>query len=354
MRVLFTLLICLLSLHQPFADGQLTYKKPHDLLGIGAAEIDMITFVDDEYIKRNLSVPYGITKGEVAIIDRKTFETIREQIENFSLSPSGEVASTLYSFASLGGDAAFNSSISSDEYGVLIEENMRDLGIDMINHTGSGDMDTLVNLVFVTKDGERTVVSRAESKPTITQTDVKYHLIKDYKAVIAEAFSWDAGQASKAIMRAFNAASKVGAQRVFMLSDVRYAKKHRLEFLEILDRVDILFATEAEIKALTRAKTLDEAIGEVSHIVKVLVVTRGKKGSIIVADGKRIKVTTLLEDDKVVNTSGAGSAFAAGFLYGYLNGKTAEESGKLASKVAEYMIQQVESKPKKGMAALLQ
>lgn len=352
--ILRALIVSLFFTLYSVANAADSYKRPHDLLGIGAAEIDIIVMVDDDYLKRNLTRPYGISKGETVSMDVKTIDSLRENLDSFTLSPSGEVASTLYSFASLGGDAAFNSSIAEDEYGDMIKENMKELGVDILDRKSSDDTNTIINVVFVTKDGERTIVSSAKALPTITQSDVKYHRIKDYKAVIAEAFSWDNGQASKAILRAFNAAKKVGVKRVFMLSDVVYVKKYRAEFMDVLDRVDILFATENEIKTLTQTQDIESGIYKIAHIVPTIIITRGKEGAIVVHNSNITHLKPVLEQSKVVNTAGAGSTFAAGFLYGYLNGKSIEESGKLASQVAEYMIQQVGSKPKSSLSRFVE
>ncbi len=329
-------------------------KKPYDIIGVGLSEIDILTFVDDEYIKRHLTIPYGISKGKVSFTDNATWNTLRDNLKEFHLLPSGEIASLLFVYASLGGKPAFNTVLANDEYGQHFLSNIESLGITLTNKQNTSSKKTAANLVFVTPNGTSTYVITHNDIVTINQKDIKYHQIKDYKVVISESALWDGASQAQAIVRAFNIAEKVGTKRVFLLSDIYPAKKYKQDFLNLINRLDILITNEKSMLELASALDFDKMIEVASKFNILTVITLEDKGAIVVK-GPEIHYINASHygRGKIIDKTGSQAAFAAGFLYGYINGKSIPESGKIAARTASYITRQVGRYPQSNFSEVL-
>lgn len=336
------------------AEASFEFVKPYDIIGIGLSEIDILTFVDDDYVKRQLTVPYGIPKGKLSFADKGTWNTLRDNLKEFTLLPSGEIASLLFVYASLGGHAAFNTVLANDEYGQHFLHNIESLGITLTNNSHATAKETVANLVFVTPDGATTYVGVNNNGNTISQKDIKYHQIKDFKIVVAEAALWDGASQSKAVVRAFNIAEKVGTKRVFLLSDVHFTKKYRDDFIDLIHRLDILIANEQSMFELVGTRDFDKMLKAVSELNILTIITHGPKGAVAVKGPEIYYINASnSEPGKIIDKTGSQAAFAAGFLYGYIHGKSIQESGNLAARAASYIIRQVGRNPQSNLSEIL-
>ncbi|MDF3047277.1 MAG: adenosine kinase [Candidatus Midichloriaceae bacterium] len=357
-KLIYTLLIItLLIINSTISKAKHTQKeqdKPFDILGIGLSEIDVLSFVDDEYIKRHLTIPYDIPKGKLSFTDEKTWNSLKNSLKEFTLLPSGEIASLLFVYSSLGGKSAFSTVLAHDEYGEHFLNNIKTLGISLTNTSPILAEKTVANLVYVTPDGATTHVSVNGNGTKISQKDIKYHQIKDFKMVITESSLWDGGAQSRAIMRAFNVAKKVSTKRVFLLSDSLFARQYKEDFIKLTERIDILIASQKSMFELLGVKDVQKMIEAVSKLKILVLVTNGSKGAIAIRGSEVYYIKpNAVESGKIIDKTGSQAAFAAGFLYNYIHGKSIEESGELAARAASYIIQQIGSNPKNNLSEIL-
>ncbi len=355
MRFLILILSLIFNLNLALAiQSNLDTNKKFDVFGIGTATIDVITRVSEEDFKRFLSVPYNVKKGEMIYIDEKTVNDLQSKMKNSEIIAGDSAANVMVDLSSLGGKSAFNTIVADDDLGVMFNKSLEDFGVVAINQPKTDNFRTARNLIFVTPDGERTMLTYSGIAEEFGQTDIKYHQIKDYKIVYIEGGIWDNdGKKTKATLRAFNTAKRVGAQRAFALHDALYVNKYREQFLDLVKNVDLVFCNEKEAFALFKISSIDGAIKKFQELNKVVIMTASANGAYIIRGEKVIHVPTKVSQEKVVDTTGAGDAFTAGFLYGYVGGKTLEESGEIGAKAAAYIIQQIGARPKGKLSEIL-
>ncbi len=324
-KLIYTLLTItlLITISKPVSARliQKEQDKPYDILGIGLSEIDVLSFVDDEYIKRHLTIPYDMPKGKLSFTDDKTWNSLKDSLKEFTLLPSGEIASLLFVYSSLGGKSAFSTVLARDEYGEYFLNNIKNLGISLTNTSPITAEKTVANLVYVTPDGVTTYVGVKSNGIKISQQDIKYHQIKDFKVVITESSLWDGGAQSRAIMRAFNIAKKVSTKRVFLLSDSLFAKQYKDDFIKLTEQIDILIASQKSMFELLEVRDVQKMIDKARKLKILVLVTNGSKGAIAIRGSEvyYIKANTV-ESSKIIDKTGSQAAFAAGFLCNYIDG----------------------------------
>ncbi len=353
--LLHFLLLFLLSIQSSFADNPtLNSSKKFDVFGVGTATIDVITRISEEDFKRYLAVPYNIKKGEMIYIDEKTVNELQSKMKNSEIMAGDSAANVMVDISSLGGKSAFNTIVADDELGLLFNKSLEDFGVVAVNQPKTDNFQTARNLIFVTPDGERTMLTYSGIAEEFGQTDIKYHQIKDYKMVYVEGGIWDNdGKKSKATLRTFNTAQRVGAQKAFALHDTLYVNKYREQFLELIKNSDLVFCNEKEAFALFKTKDIDDAISKFKKLGKITIMTASAKGAYIINKDEVIHIPALVPQEKVVDTTGSGDAFTAGFIYGYLKGKTLQECGEIGAKAAAYVIQQLGARPKGKLSDIL-
>ncbi len=357
MQKIFSLLFCAIILFSQncLADGPSPSSvKKYDVFGVGTATIDVITKVSEDDFKRYLSVPYNIKKGEMIYIDEKTVNELQSKMKNSEIMAGDSAANVMVDIASLGGKSAFNTIVADDELGLLFNKSLEDFGVLALNQPKTDNFRTARNLIFVTPDGERTMLTYNGIAEEFGQTDVKYHHIKDYKMVYVEGGIWDNdGKKAKATLRTFNTAKRVGALRAFALHDSLYVNKYREQFLDLIKNVDLIFCNEKEAFALFKTKDIESSVQKFKELGKTTIMTASSKGAYIINKDEVIHIPALVSQDKVIDTTGSGDAFTAGFIYGYLKGKTLQESGEIGAKAAAYIIQQLGARPKGKLADIL-
>lgn len=331
-------------------------QKPFDVFGVGAATVDAYYRITDEEFKKMLGVPYNMKKGEMIGIDEGTFEEFSKIKKQVTVVPSDSASNVMINLALFGAKVSYTAAVNNDEYGKKFVESLKEAGVMGYMEPKDFSIGTSRSLIFVTPDGERSIMTQTGAHEDISQLDINYHDIKDFKVVFVEAAIWDKlGKLSKAVLRSYKIAEKVGSLRVFSLHDVYFINKHRGEFQELLKYTDLVFGNENEAKALFNVKSVDEIISNFKKTGKIAVITLGSEGAIIITPQDTIKIKRApINDNEIVDTSGAGDAFAAGFLYGFTTGRSLEECGNLAALSAREVLKTVGPTPKKPFKELLE
>jgi sugar/nucleoside kinase (ribokinase family) len=283
----------------------------HDVVGIGNAIVDIIGRCKEEFLVR-----HGAPKGRMRLVDAATVTSLYEDMGPGMEISGGSVANTMVGIASFGGRAAFIGKVADDEFGKIFAHDIRAAGVTFNTRPSSGGAPTARSLILVTPDGERTMNTFLGVSPELAQGEVDADLISSARIVYLEGYLFDRPEAKAAFRQAADIAYKAGRQVALTLSDPFCVERHRSEFVEFVrSRVDILFANEAEITALYQTQTFEDAARIARAATKLAVLTRSAKGSVIF-HGEN--ATTIAADriKHVVDTTGAGDLYAAGFLYG--------------------------------------
>jgi len=322
-------------------------QKPYDVFGIGAATVDSYFKVSDDEFKKILGIPFGLKRGEMIDVDRSTFDELLEKKQPLAVLPSDSAANIVTNLALFGAKVSYNAIVNDDKFGREFIASLEKAGVMNYIKPKYFAGGTSRGLVYITPDGERTIITYSGAHEDMSQLDIKYHVIKDFKVVFVEAAIWDkSGKLSKTALRSYNIAEKVGTVRAFSLHDVYFINKHRSEFQELLKYTDIVFGNEFEARALFNTHDLKEVIAKFQKSVKIAVITQASKGALVVTPEKVIKISRApIKSIEAVDTSGAGDAFAAGFLFGYVSGHSLEECGRLASFSAREVLKSVGPQP---------
>jgi len=322
--------------------------QDHDVVGIGNAIVDIIGRCDDAFLAR-----HGCSKGSMQLVDAAAVSKLYEAMGPGVEISGGSVANTMVGIASLGGRAGFIGKTAGDQFGGVFGHDIRAAGVTFTTPpAGPGSEPTGRCLVLVTPDGQRTMNTFLGVSPQLGSGEVDAALIGSARIVYLEGYLFDRPQAKAAFRQAAEIAAKAGRQVALSLSDPFCVDRHRAEFLELIKgSVDILLANEAEITSLYQTASFDEAAKSVRGHTKLAALTRSEKGSVILSDGGPIQIAAA-PVAKVVDTTGAGDLFAAGFLYGIARGKSVEIAGRLGSLAAAEIISHIGARPEVGLADL--
>ncbi len=319
----------------------------YDVVGIGNAIVDILGRCTDQFL-----VAQGAAKGSMRLVDaetvRKLYDTMGPAVE----ISGGSVANTMVGIASFGGRSAFIGKVAKDEFGGIFAHDIRAAGVTFTTPPDETGEPTARSLILVTPDGERTMNTFLGVSPLLNQGEVDAKLIEAGSILYLEGYLFDRPEAKAAFRQAANIAVKAGRQVALSLSDSFCVERHRAEFLEFIrGQVDILIANESEITALYQTKNFDDAARRARVDAKLVVVTRSGKGSVVFAD---TKATTIAPQPvrAVVDTTGAGDLYAAGFLFGLSAGKSLEICGRLGSLAASEAISHMGARPEKPLAQL--
>lgn len=312
----------------------------YDVTGIGNAIVDIIGQCDDAFLAK-----IGKTKGAMMLVDADEIAKIYSDMGPAVEISGGSAANTIAGIASFGGRAGFIGNISDDEFGRIFAHDIRSLGVAFNGKPVHGRQPTSRSLILVTPDGERTMNTFLGISTELGNGQIDETLIKDSAILYLEGYLFDRPEAKQAFWDAVAIAKKYERKVSLTLSDSFCVDRHRAEFLELIrSGVDILFANENEITSLYETASFDEAAQQVRKDAKLTVLTRSAKGSMVVS-GDNTVVIQAEPISKVVDTTGAGDLYAAGFLFGYANGKSFEICGKLASIAAAEVISHIGARP---------
>lgn len=283
----------------------------HDIVGIGNAIVDVIAHADDAAIDR-----LGLSRGTMTLIDAETAARLYDGMGPAIEASGGSAANTIAAVASLGGQGAFIGKVSNDQLGAIFRHDITALGIRFIAEPGDGGTPTGRCLVFVTPDAQRTMQTFLGVSAELAPHDIDEAAVANARVTYLEGYLWDRPDAKDAFRKAAQIAHDAGRLVALSLSDPFCVDRHRADFRTLVERhVDVLFANEDEIVSLYQEHSFDAALQQVRHHCWIAALTRSEKGSVIVANDE-VHVVDAEPVHAVVDTTGAGDAYAAGFLFG--------------------------------------
>ena len=314
--------------------------QEHDVVGIGNAIVDIIGRCDDAFLAQ-----FGCTKGSMQLVDAATVLKLYDDMGPAIEISGGSVANTMVGVAAFGGKAGFIGKTADDQFGQVFRHDIRAAGVTF-NTPSAGDSEpTGRSLILVTPDGQRTMNTALGVSPRLGGGEVDAVLIRSASILYLEGYLFDRPEAKAAFRQAADIAAKAGRQVALSLSDPFCVDRHRPEFLKLIkDSVDILFANEAEITSLYETTQFDDAARQAQTDTKLAALTRSEKGSVILSGGNSITIPAAPVAN-VVDTTGAGDLFAAGFLFGVAKGKDLQTAGKLGSLAAAEIISHIGARP---------
>jgi sugar/nucleoside kinase (ribokinase family) len=319
----------------------------YDVVGIGNAIVDIIGRCDDAFLTR-----HGAPKGHMRLVDAHMATKLYDAMGPAVEISGGSAANAMVGVASFGGRAAFIGKVADDEFGRIFAHDIRAAGVAFNTPPAIGGAPTARSLILVTPDGERTMNTFLGVSPELNQGEVDARVVRAAHIVYLEGYLFDRPEAKEAFRQAAEIAAKAERRVALSLSDGFCVGRHRAEFLELIrSHIDILFANEQEITALYETSSFDEAARRVRADTALAVLTRSAKGSVIVANGSTLSIPPE-PVMRVVDATGAGDLYAAGFLFGLAAGCELKIAGQLASLAAAEIISHVGARPMKPLAAL--
>jgi sugar/nucleoside kinase (ribokinase family) len=320
-----------------------------DVLAIGNAIVDIIAAVDDEFLIRE-----GLDKGSMRLIDAEEATRLYEHMGPAREMSGGSAGNTAAGVAALGGRSGFIGQVAEDQLGEIYRHDIRSVGVEFDTPAIDVGVPTARSMVLVTPDGQRTMNTFLGAAQHLPADAIDPKQIEDAAILYLEGYLWDPEVPRRAMTQAIEIARAAGRKVAFTLSDSFCVDRHRDGFLQLIDGgfVDILFANEDEVVALTGASGLGGALG-LSAKVPVLVVTRSEKGALAIADGERVDVPAE-PVERVVDTTGAGDLFAAGFLAAHARGAGLEQALVTGAVAAAEIISHYGARPEADLKALVQ
>jgi len=303
------------------------------ILGIGNAIVDVICKVDDSFITKN-----NLTKSTMKLFfDENEFKNLLKNLKIEKTVSGGSVANSIVGISQLGDKAGFIGKISDDEFGSNYEEGLKKENVEYFYSKKREQLPTGTCLILVTPDSERTMCTFLGTAGKINEKDVNTDAIKKSEIIFLEGYLWDEGEPKKAFDKAINSANKVAMS----LSDLFCVDRHKPNFLNLVkNKLDITFANEQEITSLIEAKSFDEVINFSKQLNKLVIVTRGEKGAVAI-HGNNVFESDIHKNLKIVDLTGAGDLFAAGFLHGHINKLSTKECLEKGTEMSAKVIQQI-------------
>jgi len=303
------------------------------ILGIGNAIVDVICKVDESFIKKN-----NLTKSTMKLFfDETEFKNLLTNLKIEKTVSGGSVANSIVGLSQLGNKVGFIGKVSDDSFGEKYEEGLKKENVEFFYSKKKEELPTGTCLVLVTPDSERTMCTFLGTAGKINEKDVNSEAIKKSEIIFLEGYLWDEGEPKKAFDKAINNANKVAMS----LSDLFCVDRHKHHFLSLVkNKLDITFANEQEITSLIEAKDFKEVINFSKKLNKLIVITRGEKGAIAI-QGKEVIEVGIIQNIKILDLTGAGDLFAAGFLHGIINKMSVKESLIKGTELSSKIIQKI-------------
>ncbi len=318
-----------------------------DVLCIGNAIVDIISPCDDDFLLTN-----GIIKGAMNLIDASRAELLYSRMGPKTEASGGSAGNTAAGVASFGGRSAFFGKVSGDDLGALYRSDIRAHGVAFDTAPLDGTPPTARSMIFVTPDGERSMNTYLGACVELGPEDVERDKAQGSAVTYFEGYLWDPPRAKEAIRRTAAYAHEAGREVAMTLSDPFCVDRYRAEFLDLMrsGTVDIVFANESELKSLYETTSFSEGLDRIRADCKLAAVTRSEHGSVVVR-AEQTEVIEAIAIDRLVDTTGAGDLYAAGFLHGYTSGRSLRDCGRLGSLAAGLVIQQVGPRPRENLRA---
>jgi len=325
----------------------LPISATYDVLAIGNAIVDVLSHAEDKFLQ-----DHNMIKGTMALIDAQQADDIYNAMGPGVEVSGGSAANTAAVIASMGGKPAYIGKVRDDVLGTVFTHDIKSSGVEFRTKPSEDGVSTARCMIFVTPDAQRTMNTYLGACRELTSADIDTDLIADSQVIYLEGYLWDEEAAKAAMVDACKAAKAAGRKVALSLSDPFCVNRHRAEFQNLIkEQVDILFANEDEALALFESETLDDALESIRPHVQIAAVTCGAAGCKIVTASNTFSVA-IHSKVNVVDTTGAGDAFAAGFLRGYTQGQPLTTCGSLGNAAAGQIIAHFGARPERPMAEL--
>ena len=302
------------------------------ILGIGNAIVDVICKVDDKYLSDN-----GLTKSTMKLVDEIEFKKLLSTLRIEDTVSGGSVANSIVGLSQLGNDVGFIGKVNDDDLGQKYEDGLKKENVDYFYQKRKEKLPTGTCLILITPDSERTMCTFLGTAGKINENDVDINSIKNSELTFLEGYLWDEGEPKSAFDKAIKSSNKVAMS----LSDLFCVERHKQHFLDLVkNKLDITFANEQEFTSLISAKNFEEVVSFSQKLEKLIVITRGEKGSIAIIKNEVTEFESK-KNLKIVDLTGAGDLFAAGYLHGYINNLTIRESLEKGTDMSSKIIQKI-------------
>ena len=303
-----------------------------EVLGIGNAIVDILCKVDETFLDK-----HSLTKSTMKLIEEKEFRSLLSSLNIEQTISGGSVANSIVGLSQLGNKVGFIGKVNSDELGQKYEDGLVKENVEYLYSKKNETLPTGTCLILITPDSERTMCTFLGTAGKINENDIDAKVIKKSKITFLEGYLWDEGEPKTAFNKAINNSKKVAMS----LSDLFCVERHKSNFLDLVkNKLDITFANEQEISSLIDAKNFEEVISFCQQVGKLIIITRGEKGSIAINNEQVIECQSE-KNLKIVDLTGAGDLFAAGYLHGYINNFTVLDSLKKGTELSSQIIQKL-------------
>jgi len=306
------------------------------ILGIGNAIVDVLAKVDDEFLKKN-----KLIKGSMKLINKSEFEDLKKNIKIEKVVAGGSVANTMAGIAHLRGNPSFIGKINSDNFGVMYRKSLQDINVNFSYLEKNEDLSTGASIILITPDSERTMCTYLGISSHLSANDVNENNIIGHDLIFLEGYLWDKGISEKMFKHAISVAKKNKVKIAMSLSDIFCVTRHREDFNNLLKNdLDILIGNENEINELANKKSLLDSINQLKELNKLIVITRSENGSMAIKNNEIINCNSI-KVKEVLDLTGAGDLFAAGFLKEYLDNSDIKKCLETGSMLASKIIQKI-------------
>ena len=302
------------------------------ILGIGNAIVDVVCRINDQYLIDN-----QLTKSTMKLVDEVEFKKLLSTLKIEQTISGGSVANSIVGLSQLGNDVGFIGKVNADDLGQKYEEGLTKEKVQYFYNKKREILPTGTCLILITPDAERTMVTYLGIAGKINENDIDEKAIKESEMIFLEGYLWDKGEPKSA----FNKAMSFSRTKAMSLSDQFCVERHKNDFLDLVsNKLDIIFANEQEIKSLIDAKDFEDVVEFGRQIRKILIITRGEKGSVAIKNKEVIECKSKT-DLKIIDLTGAGDLFAAGFLHGFINNISTKEALEKGTDMSAKIIQKM-------------
>ena len=318
--------------------------QPVQLLGISNAIVDILAHIEDDFLEKIGAVP-----GSMTLIDQQRARDIYAMMGPATEMSGGSVANTIAGFANLGGSTAYIGRVKADQLGAIFNHDMRSLGVDVRLKPGKDGAPTARSHILISADGQRTMQTYLGACTELGVDDITPATVGTPRAILIEGYVWDLPEGPALTQKAMDIAAKNGTAVALSLSDSFCVDRHRESFTKaIQNSVDIVVADEDEVAALVQTEDFKDTLAALDEYDNLFAITRSEKGSVIV-HGEEKFVQAATPVDKVIDTTGAGDAYTAGFLYGWVNDYSLAECARLGTFCGTTVIQQIGARIEPGL-----